>query len=318
MAPHEPCQFGSMWKNALLEFWLFGLKQAWACLFAGVLLGLILLTSLVWPDNAMLARYDFLFLAALSIQAALLICRMESWEEARIILIFHTVGTVMEIFKTHMGSWSYPEENFIRLGGVPLFSGFMYSAVGSYMVRIWHLLEFRFSNYPPLWATGVLCIAIYVNFFTHHFGPDVRMALFGVAALLFGRCQIYFTPDKARMRMPLLIGFTLVAFFIWVAENLGTFGGVWVYPDQTGGWRMVSFAKMGSWWLLMLISFVLVTTIHRPKPEPLRARLWQKSRAHGPSPIHRPPTNPRPAHSQPLSESGARRVRTILSDHRQR
>lgn len=47
-----------------------------------------------------------------------------------VITIFHVVGTAMEVFKTHAGSWVYPEENFFRIGGVPLFSGFMYAAVG--------------------------------------------------------------------------------------------------------------------------------------------------------------------------------------------
>lgn len=231
------------------------------------MLGLILLTSFIWPSDAALARYDFLFLAALAIQASLIAFRMERHDEARVILIFHIVGTVMEVFKTHMGSWSYPEDNVLRLGGVPLFSGFMYSAVGSYMTRIWHLFEFRFSNYPPLWATVTLCIAIYVNFFTHHFGPDVRVALFAIAALLYSRCYVHFSPGRIRIRIPLLLGFTLVAFFIWIAENLGTFGGAWIYPDQSSGWQMVSLAKMGSWWLLMLISFVLVTTIRAPQAE---------------------------------------------------
>ena len=37
----------------------------------------------------------------------------------------------MEVFKTEAGSWTYPEDNLLRIGGVPLFSGFMYAAVGS-------------------------------------------------------------------------------------------------------------------------------------------------------------------------------------------
>jgi uncharacterized membrane protein YoaT (DUF817 family) len=65
--------------------------------------------------------------------------------------------------------------------------------------------------------------------------------------------------------MPMLIGALLVALFIWFAENLGTFAAAWVYPDQRDGWRLVSIAKMGSWYLLMLLSFVLVTVVHKPK-----------------------------------------------------
>lgn len=61
--------------------------------------------------------------------------------------------------------------------------------------------------------------------------------------------------------MPLLVGFALVALFIWLAENIATFANAWNYPGQEHGWQMVSFAKYGSWYLLMLISFVLVALV---------------------------------------------------------
>src|ERR1700681_2862239 len=48
----------------IYEFIRFGLKQAWACLFGGALVALIIATSLWYPHGAPLARYDFLFLAA--------------------------------------------------------------------------------------------------------------------------------------------------------------------------------------------------------------------------------------------------------------
>src|SRR5450755_786209 len=54
------------------EIWLFGLKQAWASLFAGAMLALLVATHLFWPPHAPLARYDFLVLAAILIQAAML------------------------------------------------------------------------------------------------------------------------------------------------------------------------------------------------------------------------------------------------------
>src|SRR5688572_32411321 len=82
------------------EFLLFGLRQAWACLFGGLMLALLLGTHLFWPDDAPLARYDFLVLASVAIQGVLLATKLERWDEAVVILIFHAVGTVMEIFKT--------------------------------------------------------------------------------------------------------------------------------------------------------------------------------------------------------------------------
>ena len=62
----------------------------------------------------------------------------------------------------------------------------------------------------------------------------------------------------------LLVGFGLVTFFIWIAENVGTFGQIWVYPYQDKAWQIVSLAKFGSWFLLMIISFVLVSLVHKP------------------------------------------------------
>lgn len=258
---------GAGLRAALSEFLWFGVKQAWACLFGGLMLALILGTHVWWPDDAVLARYDFLFLAALAIQVALLAFRLETLEEAKVILAFHLVGTAMELFKTRMGSWIYPEEAIFRLGAVPLFSGFMYASVGSYLARVWHIFDFRFSGYPRRRWTFLLCILIYVNFFTHHFGPDLRLALFGFAGLLWWRTRVHYRAHRLRLSMPLLMGFVLVALFIWFAENIGTFAGAWVYPTQSGSWHVVPLSKMGSWFLLMLISFVLVTAIRAPRPE---------------------------------------------------
>jgi len=252
--------------GALVEFAVFGLKQAWACLFGGVLLFLIIATKVLWPEGAALARYDLLFLAALALQLCLLAGRLETPDEAKVILIFHVVGTAMEIFKTDVGSWVYPEENFFRVGGVPLFSGFMYAAVGSYIARITRIFDMRYSDYPPLWATTLLAVAIYVNFFSHHFVADLRIALFAATALLFLRTQVHFRVFRFRHRMPLLLGFLLVALFIWFAENIGTWSRAWIYPGQANGWTPVSIGKLGAWYLLMIISFVLVTFVHRPRP----------------------------------------------------
>ncbi len=251
--------------HAVFEFMLFGFKQAWACLFGGLLLFLLLLTHYFYPADWPLARYDFLFLAALAIQALMLWARLETWEEARVILAFHLVGTIMELFKTSVGSWAYPEENLLRIMGVPLFSGFMYAAVGSYIARVWRIFDFHFSAYPPPWQTGVLAVAIYVNFFSHHSLPDFRYLLFAITALLYGRTRIYFKPHRKSRWMPMLLGFLLVAMFIWGAENIATLANAWIYPHQYNGWRLVPLSKLGSWYLLMIISFVLVAFVHKPR-----------------------------------------------------
>ena len=247
---------------ALFEFVLFGMKQAWAALFGGLLLGFILLSSVWYPGSDYLHRYDFLFIAALLIQGSLLLFKLETWEEAKIILLFHIVGTVMEIFKTAMGSWVYPEECIFYIGGVPLFSGFMYSAVGSYMARVWRAFDFRFEDYPPLWQTNVIAVLIYLNFFTHHYLPDIRWGLFMALGIIYFKTRVYFRVDRNHYWMPLLFGFLLVAIFIWFGEQIGTLAKAWQYPNQTNGWQMVSFGKLGSWYLLMIISFVMVTWLN--------------------------------------------------------
>ena len=249
-------------------FLMFGIKQAWACLFGGAMLGLILLTFLFWPDDSPVSRYDFLVVGAVLIQAAMLGLKLESRAEARVILLFHIAGTIMELFKTAHGSWIYPEDSVLRIGAVPLFSGFMYAAVGSYIARVQRIFHIRVRGYPPVWSTWVLAAAIYVNFFAHHWLPDIRLALFVATALLFGRGWFWFTANRTRLRMPLLVGYFLIALFILFAENLGTLGRAWAYPGQEAGWEMVSLAKLGSWYLLMNISVVLVSLVHRPEEEP--------------------------------------------------
>ncbi len=254
----------SRWHGHAYEFLLFGLKQAWACLFGGLMLALLVGTFLLWPKDAGVARYDFLVIASLAIQASLLALKLERWDEAAVIFIFHLVGTVMEVFKTAQGSWLYPEPSLLRIGGVPLFTGFMYACVGSYIARIWRLFDITFIRYPPFWSTWILAGLAYLNFFTHHYGPDIRIGLFALSAVLFGRTWFVFTPDREPRRMPMIVGLLLVALFIWFAENLGTAAGAWIYPSQKDGWTMVGIEKMGAWYLLMLISFVLVSLVHRP------------------------------------------------------
>lgn len=46
----------SRWNGYAYEFLLFGLKQAWACLFGGLMLVLLVGTHLFWPAGAPLAR----------------------------------------------------------------------------------------------------------------------------------------------------------------------------------------------------------------------------------------------------------------------
>ena len=255
---------GCYW-DALAEFLAFGLKQAWACLFGGLFLSVVLASAFFWPKSASFARYDFLVLVAVAIQLAMLALKLEKPSEAIVILIFHIVGTGMELFKTRAGSWSYPEASYLHISGVPLFSGFMYAAVGSYLARVTRIFDFHFKHYPKILFTLILAVAIYVNFFSHHFIVDLRILLFAFTAILFWHTKVHYRVFRHWHEMPLLLGFGLVALFIWIAENVGSWSKVWLYPNQTHGWALVSLEKFGSWYLLMIISFVLVNLVHKPK-----------------------------------------------------
>lgn len=248
------------------EFLAFGIKQAWACLFGALMLTAIIATSWFYPDGAGLARNDLLVIIAVIIQIGMLTLRLETGREVIVIVVFHLVGTGMEIFKTAVGSWNYAPGGYLHIGAVPLFTGFMYAAVGSYIVRVYRLFDLRFSHYPPRWITAVIAAAIYINFFTHHFILDLRFLLVAATVIVFLRCRMHFTVHRRTFRMPVLVAFVLVAFFIWIAENIGTLTGAWLYPSQVDGWHLVPLTKLVAWFLLMMISVVLVTFVYRPIP----------------------------------------------------
>ena len=253
-------------RAVLIECAVFVLKQAWACVFGALLLVVIVAARLWYPDDLGLARNDALTIAAILIQVGMLAFRLESGRELWVIVLFHITGTIMELFKTDVGSWAYEAEGVLRIGAVPLFSGFMYAAVGSYMVRVYRLHDLRFTRYPRIWMTTVVATAIYLNFFAHHFMVDLRWVLLALVLVLWGRTIMHFRVWRVTLKVPVLVVFAGVALFIWLAENIGTWGGAWLYPHQEGGWEMVSPQKLVAWFLLMIISVVMVTWVYRPKP----------------------------------------------------
>ncbi len=245
----------------LWEFFLFGVKQARACLFAGSFLLLLFLSRHVPLFG--LARYDFLFLAAVGIQILLLATRLETTEEALVLTAFHLLGLILELFKTHpsIGAWSYPEGGFFKIGTVPLYSGFMYAAVASYMCQAWRVLRLELEDYPPYWQSVPLALAIYGNFFTRHFVPDVRWLLVVAIVWVFRRSRVHYVPWRQRRTMPLVLSFVLIGFFVWIAENLSTYLGAWVYPNQRTTWHVVSVWIISSWILLVIVSFIIVADL---------------------------------------------------------
>jgi len=249
------------------EFLVFGLKEARACVFAGSFFVVLFLSNHIPLFG--LARYDFIFIAAVIIQIALVVTKLESFDELKMICLFHIIGLCLELFKTSpgVGSWSYPEPAFFKLWTVPLYSGFMYASIASYFSQAWRILNVRLEHYPSYWLSIPLCAAIYINFFLDSFGFDVRWILTLLVVILFWRTTAYFTVTKKERKMPLVVTFLLVAFFIWVAENISTYFGAWKYPNQIHTWNLVASQKVHSWFLLVIISFILVADLKYIKKE---------------------------------------------------
>lgn len=248
-----------------VELAYFTVKEARACLFAG----LFFVAVFLMPRTGLfgIARYDLLLLFALAVQSWMLWSKLETWDEVKAIGLFHVLGFALEAFKVSgsIQSWSYPDFAYSKVLGVPLFSGFMYAAVGSYIIQAWRLLDMRIVHHPPYWMATLIAALIYANFFTHHYIGDYRWYLAACALGLYARSTVIFRPYDRERRMPLLLGFVLTGFFIWLAENISTFFGVWKYPDQLGAWSAVHIGKWSSWSLLVLMTFTIVVNLKHIK-----------------------------------------------------
>ncbi|BBL22744.1 Uncharacterized integral membrane protein [Comamonas terrigena] len=252
-------------KRFVWEFWFFGLKNARSCLFVGLFFAAVFVTPRagLWG----VPRYDLLLIAALAIQIAMVATRLESWDELKAISLFHVVGFALEVFKTSSGikSWAYPDFAYTKLWGVPLFSGFMYAAVGSYIIQAWRLFDLRILHHPLYPMAALVAVLIYANFFTHHYIGDYRWYLAACALGLYARTTVVYRPLDRDRRMPLLLAFVLIGFFIWLAENISTFAGVWAYPNQLGAWSTVHVGKWSSWSMLVVMTFTIVANLKHIK-----------------------------------------------------
>ena len=243
-------------RAAFAELASFGLNNALSCIFP-VLIFVFLGLSRRF-EIPFLPRYDALLLACLGAQAWMVKSGLETKDELKVITIFHLLGLLMEIQKVRVGSWAYPEQAYSKLCGVPLYSGFMYASVASFMCQAWRRLDLRFVAWPARAPSIALGALIYLNFFTNHYIPDVRLILMvGVAALFF-RTKVEFTCAGSARRMPMILAFLFIASFLWGAENIATYLGAWKYPYQMLAWHPVHLEKLGSWFVLAIVSLIIV------------------------------------------------------------
>ena len=201
------------------------------------------------------ARYDAMLVFCLLVQWALVHRGMETLSELRAVCLFHLLGLALEIQRTSVGAWTYPAPGLLRFGRVPLFSGFMYAGVASYLLQAWRRFGLSFDRLPSAWARVALALASYLSFFVL---SQARTALIATIVLAYVPTRVSFTVIERRLWMPLGLAFALIGGVVWVGENAGTFLGAWRYPSQEEGWRMVQASKAGAWLLLVVVGFTIV------------------------------------------------------------
>ncbi|MFP7492204.1 DUF817 domain-containing protein [Terribacillus saccharophilus] len=256
--------------GSLYQLVHFGWQQSMACSFPVVIFAALALTQFI--PLPLLPRYDWLLIICLTMQIIMLRTGLETRDEVKVITLFHLIGLCLELFKVHMGSWSYPEEGYSKIFGVPLYSGFMYASVASYLCQAWRRLQVDLIQWPPFTAAVPLAAVIYLNFFTHHFWLDIRWILSGLVLVVFWKTWVIYKVNGKCYRMPLALSFFLIGFFIWIAENIATYFKAWQYPNQAGAWSLVHLGKVSSWLLLVIVSFLIVATLklYKEKRRPLR------------------------------------------------
>jgi uncharacterized membrane protein YoaT (DUF817 family) len=250
-------------RSEVREAFFFTYHLAASCAFAVWIFLWLGLTR--WIAVPGIARFDLMLLLCLGFQAFVVWRRIETVDELKVICVFHLLGLAMEIVKVRYGSWSYPGAGALKVLDVPLFSGFMYASVASFMCQAWRRLDLVMVRWPRPLVAVPIAAAIYGNFFTNLFLPDARWAILPLLLVAFGRTWVEYTPLRIRRRMPILVTFGLIAFFIWLAENIGTFLSAWRYPSQHHGWRPVYLQKLSSWYLLVIVSLLIVVELKRAK-----------------------------------------------------
>lgn len=133
------------------------------------------------------------------------------------------------------------------------------------MCQAWRIFKLEPEHYPPYVLRLPLSTAIYLNLFTHHWLGNGRWILAGGVWVVFWRTSVHFTVTDQPRRMPMVLAFTLIGFFIWVAEHISTCLGAWAYPNQVHAWTWVAWGKLSSWMLLVIISFMLVSHLKHVK-----------------------------------------------------
>jgi uncharacterized membrane protein YoaT (DUF817 family) len=136
---------------SIKQFIHFGVQQTLSCIFPVAIFLTLAISKFI--HIPLLNRYDFIFIVCLFVQFVMVYLKLETIDELKVISMFHLIGFALEVFKVHMGSWVYPESAIFKYWGVPLYSGFMYASVASYICQAWRRLDLNFTDWPSNYIT---------------------------------------------------------------------------------------------------------------------------------------------------------------------
>ncbi len=137
-----------MVRHTLAQLLRFAWVEMLCCAFAAAIFVGLGVTAVVWKlVDVPIARYDALLGYVLVVQVAMIASRLETWRELLVICTFHLIGLALEVYKVAMGSWSYLDPGLLKVAGVPIFSGFMYAAVGSYVCQAFRRFDLKVTGY---------------------------------------------------------------------------------------------------------------------------------------------------------------------------
>ncbi len=86
--------------KSIIRFLTFGWLQARSCIFPAVIF--ITLAISKYVTIPFLSRYDFILLVCVLAQLLMILFKLETWDELKVICMFHVIGLMLELYKVHM------------------------------------------------------------------------------------------------------------------------------------------------------------------------------------------------------------------------
>lgn len=247
------------WLNTWTRhFFLFVRTLLQAAAFPLAIFVLLALTRSDSIPRFGLQRYDLLLIGCVGVQGFLLILRQETLRDLAATGTFHALGLAFEMYKVTMGAWSYPEPAVAKVLDVPLYSGFLYASVGSFLIHASRRFRADWQRLPRARWTILLAVAVYLSFFLPPAVINLRWVAVGSLTLVLFSSRLWFVNTGRRRWLPLPVLLLFLGHGLWGAENLATFLGAWLYPTQSGGWRPVELSKVGAWFLLSFVAIVAI------------------------------------------------------------